>query len=236
MTDLTDIQFYMTSEHECSYITEEKSVSVFVDPKEEINKLTFSQLSEIGFRRSGKHIYRPHCTNCRACIAIRVPVQSFQPSRSQKRCLQKNSDLTSIVVDKIDTDEHFNLYEKYIRLRHSDGDMFPPTRNQFQEFLSSEFGVTEFLEFRDTQNTLIAVAVCDQLNNGLSAVYTFFDPEQEKRSLGVFGVLQEIKHTQSLGLPYLYLGYWIKQCNKMNYKTNYRPFQLYVNNQWTMFT
>ncbi len=235
MTDLTDLQFFMTSEHECSYLPEERAASIFIDPNKEVDRLMFSELSEIGFRRSGKHIYRPHCAECSACIAIRIPVDLFTPSRSQKRCIQKNSDLICSEISNINSDEYYRLYERYITIRHNDGDMFPPSQEQYNDFLNVEFGVTRYIEFRDESNLLIALAVCDQLDNGLSAVYTFFDPKEEKRSLGVYGILFQIEYAKSIKLPYLYLGYWIEPCNKMNYKSHYRPFQLYINNQWSTF-
>ncbi|WNO07549.1 arginyltransferase [Teredinibacter sp. KSP-S5-2] len=234
MTDLADLKLFVTSEHDCSYLPSEQAASIFVDPYTDLENQTFSQLSEIGFRRSGKHVYRPHCSNCNACIAIRVPITSFKPNKSQRRCMQKNSDLSHEVIPSIDTDEHYELYRRYIELRHKDGDMYPPSREQYHDFLSIQFNATRYLEFRE-KGKLLAVAVSDLLDSGLSAVYTFFDGSQTKRSLGVYGVLFQIQHAKELGLPYLYLGYWIKECQKMSYKVNYRPFQLYINNQWVTF-
>jgi len=138
------------------------------------------------------------------------------------------------IVSSIKTDEHYALYERYICLRHSDGDMFPPSREQYDDFLSSEWGVTRYLEFR-LSGRLIAVAVSDRLDQGLSAIYTFFDPDEEARSLGVLAVMRQIDLARSLGLPYVYLGYWIKECEKMRYKNQYRPLQAYINNTWLTF-
>ena len=235
MTDLADLKLYLTNDHECSYLPSEQAASIFVDPNEDVQSLTFSQLSEIGFRRSGKHIYRPHCHNCTACMAIRVPVKHFIPSKAQRRCINKNKDLKITTVSSIDSDEYYALYKSYIESRHFDGDMYPPSKEQYDDFLSTQFDATQYLEFRDDSEQLISVAVCDSLANGLSAVYTFFDPIQPKRSLGVYGVLHQIEHAKQLDLPYLYLGYWIKKCQKMNYKINYKPFEIYINNQWVAF-
>src|SRR5690606_22555658 len=177
------------------------------------------------------HLYRPQCALCQACISCRIPVDHFYPNRSQRRCWQRNQDLTISVVSNINTDEHYDLYADYIIRRHSDGDMFPPSQTQYEAFLTSEWGVTQYLEFR-LKEKLIGVAVCDRLDDGLSAVYTFYDPDQIRRSLGVFAILAQIDKARALGLPHLYLGYWIKQCEKMRYKIQYRPLELLINRRW----
>ena len=166
---------------------------------------------------------------------MRIPISAFQPTRAQKRCLRRNADVTTSVLNHINTDEHYELYARYIELRHADGDMYPPSREQYEDFLSSEWGVTRYLEFR-VEGKLLGVAVSDQLDQGLSAIYTFFDPEQAHRSLGVFAVLQQIQLAEEMKLPYVYLGYWIRECAKMRYKTQYRPLQMFINNHWLTFT
>ena len=231
MTDLSTIKFFATKPHTCSYLPEEQATTVFVDPHYEMDGDTYSQLSEFGFRRSGEHVYRPRCEMCQACVPIRIPVDSFEPSRSQKRSLKRNSDLVMNVVDNIDTDEHYALYEKYINARHQDGDMYPARRDQYLDFLTSEWGITRFLEFR-RNDQLIAVSVTDVLSNGVSAIYAFFDPDQPKRSLGVFNIVFLTQWAKAHGLPYVYLGYWIRHCQKMAYKVAYKPFQVLVNNHW----
>lgn len=231
--DISTIKFYSTHEHPCSYLEDRAATTVFVDPALELDAQVYSELSDLGFRRSGAHIYRPHCRQCQACIPVRLPVSSFAPSRSQKRCLKRNADLYTRETGSITTEEHYRLYQKYIEERHADGDMFPPSRDQYQEFLSAQWGVTRYLELRlRSDDTLIAVAVCDKLERGLSAIYTFFDPAQAHRSLGVLAVLIQIQQAQSRGLPYVYLGYWIRQCQKMSYKTQYHPLEMFINNQW----
>lgn len=235
--DISSIKFYSTHEHPCSYLKNRAATTVFVDPTLELDSQTYSELSDFGFRRSGGHIYRPHCQNCKACIPVRIPTASFTPSRSQRRCLKRNADLYTRETPSITSDEHYQLYQRYIEQRHSDGDMFPPSREQYEEFLSAQWGVTRYLELRlGSDDTLIALAVCDRLRQGLSAIYTFFDPEQDHRSLGVLAILIQIQQAQSLGLPYVYLGYWIHQCQKMNYKTQYRPVEMFIENQWRLFT
>lgn len=231
MTELSELNFYATPEHDCGYLPDRRAKTIFADPNATIDAKLYSELSQFGFRRSGSHIYRPHCDGCQACIPIRVNVDEFTATRSQKRCFKKNKDLNFHVIDSIDTDEHYLLYENYINLRHADGDMYPPSREQYSDFLTKEWGVTEFLEYR-LDGKLIAVSVVDRLSNGLSAIYAYFEPEAAKRSLGVFNVLHQIERAKTEGLPYVYLGYWIKACQKMRYKMDYRPFEVFIDNQW----
>ena len=231
MTDLAHLKFYATQPHACSYLEEEQAVTLFLDPHEPIEEPTYSRLSELGFRRSGDHLYRPHCPQCKACIPARIPVDSFQPNRQQSRILKRNRDLELRRTRPRLTDEIYDLYSRYINARHADGDMYPPSRQQFQSFLVSSSPFCEFIEFRE-QDRLLAVAVTDRLSNGLSAVYTFFDPEQTRRSLGRFAILCQIEEARRDGLPAVYLGYWIRNCRKMNYKTEYRPLEMLISQRW----
>ncbi|MYM62223.1 arginyltransferase [Pseudomaricurvus sp. HS19] len=231
MTDLTNIKLYATQPHACSYLPGEEATSIFVDPNQTITPELYSALSERGFRRSGKHIYSPHCHTCSACIPARIPVQVFRQNRRQRKCWNRNQDLTVSIVRSIDSPEHYQLYARYIAARHSDGDMFPPSEEQYSGFLTSEWGVTAYLEFRHQQR-LIAVAVADRMNDGYSAVYTFYDPDEEKRSLGMFAILWQIAMTAEEHLSHVYLGYWIKQCQKMRYKSEYRPLELLIDHRW----
>lgn len=235
MTDLSNLKLFATQPHPCSYLEGEEATTLFIDPNAPVDQDLYSQLSQIGFRRSGAHLYRPHCAQCNACVSCRIPVEQFRPNRNQRRCWRRNRDLTLEMVDHADSDEHYRLYAHYIETRHRDGDMYPPSRAQYDAFLSREWGVTRYLEVRD-RGRLVAVAVCDRLNDGLSAVYTFFDSNEERRSLGVFGILAQIEEARSLGLSYVYLGYWIRQCRKMDYKTQYRPLEMLVNRRWVRVT
>lgn len=231
MTDLSALKLFATQPHPCSYIDGEQATTVFVDPEAIIDINLYSQLSLLGFRRSGGHLYRPQCANCQACMSCRIPVELFRPNRSQRRCWQANQDISISAVEHIDSPEHYALYSKYIEHRHQDGDMYPPSHEQYKAFLTSEWGATRYLEFR-LHGTLVGISVCDYLDDGISAVYTFYDATLSERSLGKFAILAQIEKAKQLGLGYVYLGYWIKQCEKMNYKTDYRPLELLVNRRW----
>ncbi|MEH6444259.1 MAG: arginyltransferase [Oceanospirillaceae bacterium] len=236
MTQLTELQFYATPEHDCSYISELKAKTLFIDPKTDIDQIVYTQLSELGFRRSGTHIYRPHCDDCQSCISIRVAGNDFKMSNSQRRVFNKNKDITVTKVSAQFTDEYYALYEKYINTRHQDGDMHPPSEEQFKSFLVDSKQNSSFLEFRLPMGELIAIANIDTLEKSLSAVYTFFDPSLTKRSLGTFAILWQILEVQRSGLNYLYLGYWVQDCQKMKYKTDFRPMELLINGKWLQAT
>lgn len=231
MTDLSTLKLFATQPHPCSYLDGQEATTVFVDPEAIIDPALYTQLSQLGFRRSGAHLYRPQCLRCQACISCRIPVCEFKPNRSQRRCWVKNQDVNLQTVASIKTPEHYNLYARYIEHRHKDGDMYPPSQEQYNAFLTREWGVTQLIEFRVGER-LIGVSVCDQLEDGLSAVYTFYDPDEEQRGLGKFAILAQIEKSRSLGLGFLYLGYWIKECEKMNYKIQYRPLELLLNRRW----
>jgi arginyl-tRNA--protein-N-Asp/Glu arginylyltransferase len=231
-SSLRDLKVYTTYPHTCSYLSDQEATTLFVDPRQPVDQKLYSKLSVLGFRRSGNHIYRPHCTHCNACTPARIPVAGFAPRRGQRRIWQRNQDLRVIGTDDINDDAAFDLYHRYISLRHSDGDMYPPDREQYQAFLNSVWNCTRYFRFYD-KGQLIAVAVVDQLEDGLSAIYTFFDPLADKRSLGAYAILWEVEQAREMGLDYLYLGYWIRDCQKMSYKADYRPLQVYINSRWT---
>ncbi len=231
MTELRELQFYATPEHPCSYLANRQAKTLFVDPKAELDRSGYSVLSDLGFRRSGPHVYRPHCNGCTACISARLPVDQFQLSRSQKRVLRSNHDLSLRITAPTMSDELYDLYQRYISARHADGDMYPPSVEQFESFLVRSEQETYFYQFR-SESELLAVAVVDQLDQGLSAIYTFFDPQVRHRSLGRYAILKQIQAAQQQQLEFLYLGYWIKGCQKMDYKIEYRPIQLLLDGQW----
>lgn len=231
MTELARLKFYATQPHACSYLPNEQATTLFLDPSQPMNGQIYAELSELGFRRSGDHLYRPHCQLCKACVPARIPVARFHPSRKQSRVLKRNLDIKVTRCDPGFTEERYQLYARYISERHADGDMFPPSRGQFSTFLVSHLPYAFFYEMR-VEDRLVGVAVTDVLPNGMSAVYTFYDPNEEKRSLGVFGILWQIAESRRLGLDAVYLGYWIKGCRKMSYKTEYRPIELFVNQRW----
>jgi len=231
MSNLRTLVFFATPSHDCSYLPERQATTMFVDPRAHIDKNLYSQLTALGFRRSGSHYYRPHCESCNACVPVRLKVRSFQPNRSQRRVLKKNRDLQCRLIPAGFTEQYYRLYAHYIEERHSDGDMYPPTREQFHSFLVEGATDSWFLEMV-LNGELVGLAAVDALDDGLSAIYTVFAPELENRSLGTFAVLWQIEEAQRRGLPHLYLGYWIQQCQKMNYKTRFQPIEALRDGQW----
>ena len=231
MTSAQKLGFYATPPHRCNYLPEQEAITLFADPNFPKNRNLYSTLASNGFRRSGTHLYIPHCRQCNACISVRVSVQAFVPSRSQKRTWQKNSDLLIRPLPAVFEPEHFALYRKYLSSRHPEGGMDNPTPESYMEFLTAPWTDTVFYEMR-AGDRLVAIAVTDVMNDGLSAVYTFYDPDEAGRSPGKFAILYQIEQTRLSGLDWLYLGYWIQQSGKMSYKSEYRPQQMYVNNSW----
>jgi len=231
--------FFLTMPHACSYLKNAVATTLFVDPKYECRKSTFSRFMQLGFRRSGNLVYRPHCDECQACISVRIPTARFIPSRSQKRTLLRNQDIKFTRTIARYSPEHFDLYYRYQNFRHPGGDMAHTDPAKYMEFLSTGHTMTWFYEMRinDTSspnhNKLVGVAIIDELSDGISAVYTFFDPDEGKRALGVYAILMEIELATKNNLPYVYLGYWIKSCQKMSYKNNYQPLEGFINGQWS---
>lgn len=235
MTSLKDIRLYTTQPHSCSYLPEERAQTLFIDPDFQIDKSYNSKLSEIGFRRSGAHIYRPNCENCQQCVSCRVLVQHFEPNKRFRKIFRRNSDLQINRVLNISDDEYYLMYKHYITVRHADGDMYPPTRDQYASFLLKQCEGTHYYEMRK-QGRLLGLMVVDHLENALSAVYTFYDPLEEKRSLGTFAILWQLQEAKRLGLKHLYLGYWIRDSRKMNYKIEFRPLELLIRQRWLLMT
>lgn len=227
------IQLYQTSPHPCSYLKKQQAVTAFVDPETIISSDNYEKLSSLGFRRSGAYLYKPMCETCNACIPVRIPTSTFVPSRSQKRCIKRNQDISVQLKKYIDLTQHYPLYAEYINLRHADGDMYPPSESQFSEFINGKREETQFLEFR-LGETLIGCAVIDRLPQSLSAIYTYFDPLSCDRSLGRFAILYQINLAQRMGLEHVYLGFWIKDSQKMNYKADYRPIEIFSKNMWIL--
>lgn len=226
-----NIQLYLTKPHDCSYIDDKQSINLVPDPEIDMDMTIYSQLIQLGYRRSGSHTYKPHCNDCEQCIPCRVPVKQFKAKKSQRRCLKINQDLSMTITPAYYSEEHFKLYSQYLLARHHDGGMVNPTPEDFNNFLFCEWSDTDFIEFRQ-DNVLKAVAVTDKVTNGLSAVYSFYDTSEAKRGLGTFCVLQQIGQAISLELDYLYLGFWIQNNDKMRYKTNFNPIEIYKDQQW----
>ncbi len=226
-----NLNLYLTTEHECGYLPDHMATNLVPDPCVQMNMQLYSQLIELGYRRSGSHTYRPHCKHCRECIPCRIQVNRFRPNRSQRRCLQINSNCSTRLVKAEYNSEHFELYQRYINARHAHGNMANPLPEDYKHFLYSDWSDTFFLEIRDNSK-LLAVAACDHVKSGISAVYSYFDPQISNRSLGTYCVLKMIAQTMHMGHDYLYLGYLIHGSNKMRYKKNFRPLELLIDNQW----
>jgi arginine-tRNA-protein transferase len=229
--ELEHKEFFLTSAHPCSYLEDREARTLFLDPREEVTPALYGVLTHAGFRRSGSHLYRPHCQGCSACVPVRVTVGDFRWSRRFRRIRDANADLKIKIREPAAAPRYFELYSKYIRARHAGGDMDPPTIDHFRSFLMCDWGRSQFLTL-EHHGELVGVAVTDQVIDGFSAIYTFFDPEMPRRSLGVYAVLAQIEHCISHAVPYLYLGYWVRDCAKMRYKTDYRPLELLINNRW----
>jgi arginyl-tRNA--protein-N-Asp/Glu arginylyltransferase len=229
--DIQRIKLFQTEPHPCSYLPGRDSTTAFVDPQMSVDPELYEHLSRLGFRRSGSYLYTPMCSSCNACVPARLPVAQFRPARAQKRCLKRNVDVKIVPCDSIDLEKHYPLYAKYINQRHTGGDMYPPTKLQFEQFLGEAWECTQYLEFY-LDDELIGCAVVDVLPDSLSAIYTYFDPAHDRRGLGNLAVLLQIQMAAKMDKHYLYLGYWIEDCQKMNYKTQYQPIELLQENSW----
>lgn len=225
------LQFYATSVYPCSYIPELEARSQVAAPTHLIDSTVYSQLVEKGFRRSGLFTYRPYCDSCRACLPIRVDVNRFEPSRTQRRSWKRHSGLIARQMPLHWVPEHFELYRRYQAGRHAGAGMDEDSQSQYTQFLLTSRVSSCLVEFRLPDGTLQMVSMIDTLDTGLSSVYTFFDPEAQG-SLGVYGILWQLEQCRALGLPWLYLGYWIKESRKMAYKSQYTPFQILRNGIW----
>lgn len=224
------LKLYLSAPHPCSYFPDRTAQTLFADPSLLMTTRIYGHFADRGFRRSGCYVYRPHCPDCNACIPARIPVADFAPTRSQRRTWARNQDL-QVEPTGVMTPEQLALYQRYLEHRHPGSIMNEPETSHPLETLAGRWSDTRFYEFRSPE-ALLAVAVVDHLPGALSAVYTFFEPEMPQRGLGVYAVLWEIEHARRLGHDHLYLGYWIRDCRKMAYKTQYRPLDIYVDGHW----
>ena len=228
----SDLVFYQTGVHACSYLPNRDSKTIFLDPKQPVDPGLLELLNLQGFRRSGKQIYRPHCPDCNRCESARVQVKDFKWTRSFKRTMKKNSDIKVFVRPLDFNQEHYDLFEHYINERHADGDMYPTSESQYRQFLLDGYENTAILEFRQGEH-LVGCSVIDQLSTGLSALYTWFDIDYEKRGIGTLAILHLILLAEKLERPFVYLGFWIADSEKMAYKSRFKPLQTFKNNHWT---
>lgn len=231
---MKSIPLYISYEHDCDYLPGRRAQMAYVSPREAMDVDTYSWLATRGFRRSGDMIYRPHCPSCSACIPVRIPAARFRPDRSQRRIQRMNADLEVELRPARFDEAHYRLFMHYLNARHADGQMAESSPEDYIRFLACTWAETGFYEFK-LGDRLLAVAVTDFLADGLSAVYTFFDPDFRARSLGTYAIMWQVAETKRRGLDWLYLGFWISGCRKMSYKNVFRPLQALVDEDWVLF-
>lgn len=232
--DRPTLKYHTTESYPCSYIPTKEARSEIAIPDQHIDTQSFAKLIQSGFRRSGHYIYRPSCDDCDACLSVRIDISQFKPNRAQRRTWKRHQNLVPEVYALQNLPEHFALYQRYQQARHHSETAAPDYYEQYEQFLLQSHVNSRLIEFRDNTQ-LCAVSIIDVLPDGLSSVYTFFDPDIPNASFGTYSILWQINYCRELGLPYLYLGYWIKDNRKMSYKTNFQPLEALIDNEWIPF-
>lgn len=222
---------FLSMPHPCSYLPGKTAATLFIDPRFPLDRDRYGAFTRLGFRRSGDLVYRPHCPGCTACVPVRIPAARFTPDRGQRRIWKKNRTVEIVARPSVFRQEHFELYLRYQAARHPGGGMDDPDPQKYINFLTGRRVETVFYEMREAGG-LLGVAAVDRLNDGLSAVYTFYDPSLAARGLGTFAILWQVEQARALGLEWVYLGYWIAESRKMAYKSKFRPIEVYRNGQW----
>ncbi len=229
------LQFYSTAAYGCSYLPGERAISQVATPAHLINSEVYGELVRCGFRRSGLFTYRPNCEQCRACVPVRLAVERFTPNRTQRRCRKTHAGLVARELPLLYFDAHYQLYQRYQAARHAGGGMDQDNHEQYAHFLLQSRVDTRLVEFSE-DGVLRMVSIIDVLSDGLSSVYTFYDPDVAGASFGTYNILWQIDQCLANGLPRLYLGYWIRASHKMTYKANFRPIEGLIDGQWREFS
>lgn len=230
-----NLKLFHSAPHPCGYWPEREARDLVLDPRDPRLPTLYPMALQWGFRRSGDIVYRPSCGRCRACVPVRLPVARFTPDRSQRRCLARNADIETHVVAPACLDEYLALYQRYLGTRHRGGGMEGHGAHEFEQFLIGSWNDSRFLELRQAgSHRLLAVAVTDLAVDALSAVYTFYDPDEAPRSLGTLGILKQIEWARRERRAHLYLGYWIAGHPKMDYKHRFRPLEAFDGSAWTL--